>query len=139
MPGLLQVIGRFRNAEDRVDGEPAYNASFLYSLRQQFLRLFPDLSGHPGEFGDHELNHDDCNVLSDIANAEYRRRLSRIARQASSAEETLKEIEQLMWLSRRYYRDDEHNLICHSGAFSFDGWRVARFLQQVKEGDLGEH
>lgn len=140
IPGLLQILGRFRSAEERSEtGEPAYNASFLYNLRQQFLRLFPDLSGHPGEYGEHTLNQDDADVLTDIANAEYRRRLSKEARQERPAEETRREIDQLMWLSRRYYRDSNRKITCEKHAFSFDGWRVARFLQQVKEGDLGEH
>lgn len=142
-PGLLQVLGRFRNAEDRTDAKgPTYNASFLYNLRSQFLRLFPDLSGQPGEFGEHTLNDDDSNVLTDIANAEYRRRLSKTARRERPAEQTRKEIEQLMWLSRRYTRrcsGGQARIVCDDHVFSFDGWRVARFLQQVKEGDLGEH
>lgn len=139
-PGLLQVLPRFRRAEERDEsGDPAYNASFLYNLREQFLRLFPDLSGRPGEFGMHRLDSDELDVLSDIANAEYRRRLGKKHRASRTAAETLKDIEQLMWLSRRYYRDSERRSCCDKGSFSFDGWRVARFLQQVKEGDLGEH
>ena len=143
--GLQQILGRFQSACERDEsGRPVYNASFLYNLRNQFFRLFPGIAPHPGEFMQLGLGHEGSKILADIANAEYRRRLSKEQCRNIGPEETLSQVEDLMWLSRRWSRKEgtgtgSYEIDCDLDSFSFDGWRVARFLQQLNEGNLGDH
>lgn len=140
VPGLMAILDRFQEVREGKQAEnPTFNASFLYNLRQHFFRLFPDASGKPGEFGKYSFGNEEIDILADIANSEYRRRLTKKQASKVSSFETLKKIEQIMWLSRPWTRDGEGRITCDKRLFSFDGWRVARFLKAVKDGDLGEH
>ncbi len=131
LPDMLEHFGG-----DDTDTEAAsFNASYLYNLRQQFSRLFPAVDTHAGAFGsvDGELT-----LFTDIAHAEYRRRLSKQERKKRDKTATEPDVEALLSLSQRVRRV-EGKPIPEPATFGFDGWRVARFLKQVEDGKVGDH
>lgn len=115
-----------------------FNASFLYKLRDQFSKLLDKPLEASGSYGEVGI---DADILVDIANAEYRRRMKKEERENQSPEETKKKVEPLIALSRRWFRDadKEIQIQSDSNTFSFDGWRVARFLKQVEDGKVNDH
>ncbi len=114
-----------------------FNASFLYLLREQFSKLFAEPIEAPGAFGRIDIGGD---VLVDIANSEYRRRMSRAERLKSGPDETRKKAQPLIALSRSWTRDDTTRAVTSDKeTFSFDGWRVARLLKQIKDGKVDDH
>jgi CRISPR-associated protein Cmr2 len=137
-PGLKTVLQRFSSQEKDPQGQPAFNSSFLYGLRQQFTKLLDLPINKPGSFGTADFAASADELLTDLAHAEYRRRLNKEQALKFTIEQTRAQLSDLMWLSQRWYRDSEQ-VRCETQKFSFDGWRVARFLQQVNEGEVGEH
>src|SRR5690606_18265111 len=100
----------------------------------QYSRLFPKPMETPGEFARLQFG-DFENLLLDLAHAEYRRRLSKEQAAEFSLDSTKDHLRGLMSLSRRWWREEGEVKNDHQ-AFSFDGWRVARFLKQLKEGEV---
>lgn len=137
---MLDAFGTDDADQDRV----VFNASYLYHLRGQFGRLIADFREEPGHFAEvpEELvpacdkNDVSLGLLGDIAHAEYRRRMSREERKSRPPPDTRAEVGKLMALSRKWDRDIERDPRVQSDprTFSFDGWRVARFLRQVQKG-----
>ncbi len=117
-----------------------FNASFLYTLRDRFSRLLNKPLGASGSYGEVSI---DTDLLVAIAHAEYRRRMSKTKRKESPPEQTLKLIKPLITLSRKWFRDADREpgkeIQSDSNTFSFDGWRVARFLKQVEDGKVNDH
>ncbi len=136
---LIEVIDHFETSTDI--NSKTFNASFLYHLREQFAKLFPKQNEIPGVFQQVDFPSDDeQSLLLDLAHAEYRRRMSNDERNKISTMTTKKEVKPLMALSHQWKRDEETAEIeCNKNTFSFDGWRVARFLKQVKEGKVDDH
>lgn len=85
-------------------------------------------------------------LLADLAHAEYRRRMGKSMRSEVTVDSTRPIIDKLMSLSRRWRRqvaksgqEKDWEIVCDLHTFSFDGWRVARFLKQVKDGKVPDH
>lgn len=136
---LSELIEKFTgNSSDQEITQ--FNASFLYMLRDRFSRLLNKPLGASGSYGEVSI---DADLLVAIANAEYRRRMKRKEREKRSPEETRKEVEPLIALSRKWVRDADRDpgkeIQADSNTFSFDGWRVARFLKQVEDGKVNDH
>lgn len=113
-----------------------FNASYLYLLRARFGRLFADSHDHPGEFSRIPFA---AELLTDLAHSEYRRRMSASNRQAKDRADTEPLIDQLMSLSRQWKRNNAGVPDCDRETFTFDGWRVARFLRQIQDGKGSDH
>lgn len=149
VPPLDDMLEAFGTAN--ADQEKAeFNASYLYRLREQFGRLLGDFREEPGHFeklpedlSTAHGNDDDASLglLGDIAHAEHRRRMSKEERKRRPPEDTRKVVEKLMALSRKWDRDINRQqlVLCDPRTFSFDGWRVARFLKQIQEGKATTH
>ena len=124
---------------------PLFNASFLYHLRQQFADLFPKSTEDPGTFQSLQLDSvEGENVLVQLAHSEFRRRMSRRERQKHTPESTKPKIEEFVGLSSRWYRDsaggpERPQIKCDDDVFAFDGWRVARFLNQLQQEEMPDH
>lgn len=146
LPDLIECFGG-----DDHDGERAtFNASYLYHLRQQFTRLLGDIRDEPGRFAtlsaeltanDQTDASDDLGLLGELAHAEFRRRLSKTERRARPRDATAGTIRDLMSLSRSWTRDPNRDpsVRCDPRAFTFDGWRVARFLKRLADGKGTDH
>jgi len=132
---LNEVIGLFDSAS-KDKQTTMFNASFLYMLRDRFSKLLDEPLGDPGSFGRIGFESD---LLTDIANAEYRRRMGMENRKKLSPVETRKMVEPLIALSRRWYRASNGEVRSDESTFSFDGWRVARFLKQIADGKVKDH
>jgi CRISPR-associated protein Cmr2 len=132
---LNKVIDLFSSAP-KDKQIPRFNASFLYMLRNRFSKLLDEPLGAPGSFGRIGFESD---LLTDIANAEYRRRMRMEERKRLSPMETKKIVEPLIALSRRWFRVSEEEVKSYDDTFNFDGWRVARFLKQIKDGKVDDH
>lgn len=115
-----------------------FNSSFLYKLREQFTRLSDGFEISPGSFMEYEANAKE-DIFRDIAHSEYRRRMTKEDRKASSLEATEKFIIPLLSLSKRWKRDKDGNSKAVIGTFGFDGWRLGRFLKQIAEGRMDDH
>lgn len=137
--GVDSIIHRFKDSPNP-DGknESVFNASFVYHLRTQFSRLLGDTLDRPGSFGlmhetirDADEKHD---MLLALANAEYRRRLSDEDR-SRLLDDTRDTVKPLIELTRHFVRGRQPD----RGKVGFDGWRVARFLKQVHDGEMQDH
>lgn len=133
------IIHRFKDSPNsEEEKEPSFNTSFVYHLRNQFSRLLGDTLEPPGSFGwMHEISQagdDEQNILLALANAEYRRRLSGDSRKRS-LEDTRNAVKPLIELSRHVVRDKQPD----ARRIGFDGWRVARFLKQIHDGEMQDH
>ncbi|MEX1028030.1 MAG: type III-B CRISPR-associated protein Cas10/Cmr2 [Candidatus Paceibacterota bacterium] len=148
---LLSVLDRFEQRETEDSSDPPFNATFLYLLRERFGHLLGEGHEQPGEFlrfatSGNGAASETSNLLRDLAHAEYRRRLKKSVRTERQEEQTKPIIDELMALSRPWRReqtgggaDRETKITCDRNAFSFDGWRVARFLKQIKDGKVDDH
>ncbi len=140
--GLRGILHRFsQDDEGESDSKlPSLNGSFLYRLRDQFSRLFPNSLEQTGCFGQladltGTNGEASADILISLAHAEYRRRMTKQQRTEISSQETLEQLRPLMQLSQRTTRMD--GAIKESPqTFGFDGWRVARFLRQIEEGKV---
>lgn len=148
---LEQLLDRFEASEVADSPNPPFNASFLYLLRERFTYLLGEGQQKPGEFlrfaasGD-DTSSDTADLLRDLAHAEYRRRMKKSVRAATPEDQTRTCIDHLMSLSRQWRRHQtggstsrKTEITCDRNAFSFDGWRVARFLKQIKDGKGPDH
>ncbi|RMG35558.1 MAG: type III-B CRISPR-associated protein Cas10/Cmr2 [Planctomycetota bacterium] len=143
------LLDRFDPAETEGSDDPPFNASFLYLLRERFALLLGEGYDRPSEFlrfATSPDRRDTAELLRDLAHAEYRRRMPKNARNQRTAEDTLPVVEQLMALSRAWTRRPASagsgataRIECDPNTFSFDGWRVARFLKQIKDGRVPDH
>ena len=131
LDNLLDDFG----GDDTDQESDKFNASYLYNLRQQFSRLFPAMDTESGAFG--EIQGEET-IFTDVAHAEFRRRMSKDDRKKEKPAETRPRIKALMSLSQRWTRKGG-KAVNEPGTFGFDGWRVARFLKQVNDGKVGEH
>lgn len=115
---------------------PSFNASFLYHLRNHYSRLVGHTLDQPGSFVrfDESTNGQDDMFLA-LANAEYRRRLSRDQQTSKDVDTTWEQVVPLIELSRQAVRQDGE-LKVDNNTFGFDGWRIARFLKQVHDGEV---
>ncbi len=140
---LKQMVDRFSSDSGIDDESEALNASYLYRLRQQFAPLFPRNHSVPGSFqqlaGDDSANLAPTDTLLELAHSEFRRRMTRQQRETIDHTQTRPQIEQLMTFTQAWQRDDSMNVVCNRSKFTFDGWRVARFLKQVRDGNLPDH
>lgn len=143
-PRLEDVIDRF-SSDDKSKETTDFNASFLYHLREQFARLFAEPVEKPGAFGKlpKELSPESTEaghgVFAALANAEFRRRMKSDQRKEVNAMESLEQLTPLMKLSQRASNADGG---CPGGnprTFGFDGWRVARFLKSIQDGEVVGH
>ncbi len=135
-PCLESMFVHF-GGDDTAQDAATFNASYLYNLRTLYSRLFSAMDEGAGVFGEVDM---DADILTDIAHAEYRRRMSSQERSAMPPDETRKHIEKLMALSRRWTHDANTNRSTGNiRTFGFDGWRVVRFMKQVEEGKVGDH
>lgn len=142
---LSDILHRFDSQATDESEDPPFNASFLYLLRERFGHLLGEGHVQPGQF----LRCSDSSMsglLRDLAHAEYRRRLKKSIRAKKTAEQTKTIINELMSLSHHWRRkqagsDVAHKTVitCDPNAFTFDGWRVARFLKQIEDGKVGDH
>lgn len=138
------IIHRFSERESALsaDGEkvPSFNASFLYHLRSQYTRLIGNALDQPGSFVQFGSARNDAdNMFLALANAEFRRRLSRDQQRQTDATATRQQIKPLIELARHARRDEARQLDIDENSFGFDAWRVARFLKQVHDGELQDH
>lgn len=133
---LLDLIDMFGLDEDL---EASFNASYLYKLRESFMRLSEGYEVKPGVFMEYETDIED--IFFDIAHAEYRRRMSISDLKKNPPDFSELYIKKLMSLSKEWTRNKGGNpVISHkAGTFGFDGWRIARFLKQVKESKVEDH
>lgn len=145
---LLSLVDHFESYEPDESSDPPFNASFLYLLRERFAYLLGEGHERPGEFlrFDKKNQRDTATLLRDLAHAEYRRRLGKGGRRATPDAKTQSRIDELMSLSREWQRQvtgrgtqRKVNISCDFNSFSFDGWRVARFLKQIKDGKVDDH
>lgn len=140
VPRLMSILDRF-GSDDTDHESTRFNASYLYHLREQFRRLFPDFREEPGKFGRFDgVQH----ILLGIAHAEFRRRMKKDERSKQAPEQSKLAIEQLMALSRSWRREKrwekgELESCPEEHSFSFDAWRVARFLKQIEDGKMAGH
>lgn len=147
-PALKTIIDEFDSDDTDREGQK-FNASYLYHLRAQFRRLLGDFREEPGRFvalpeplrangASSELG-----LLGDIAHAEFRRRMSRSERADIPSDRTRSKIESLMALSRQWRRqtdeNDQSTIYGDPSTFSFDAWRVTRFLRQIRDGKVVDH
>ncbi len=134
-PELLSFIDEFES--DPEETTTKFNASFLYQLREQFSKLFTEPIEFPGKFG--KINFDN-DLLVDIANSEYQRRVKKAEQKQMPPDKTREKVQKLIALSQSWTRNETtRKVTCDSDSFSFDGWRVARFLKQVKDGKMEDH
>ncbi len=139
------LINRFATADDELSQSEsaAINSSFLYSLRKQYSALMPNASDLPGKYQSvaeaTKGSVDAINLLQSIAHSEYRRRLTPSGRLSNHREATEKYINELMTLCHPWQRDNEGASHSDSNKFSFDGWKIARYLKQVKEKQVVDH
>jgi len=133
LPELVEQFG-----SDSTENESTeFNASFLYLLQEQFSKLFAKPIELPGSYGEIDIGED---LLTDIANSEYRRRMSKDARKKTKPEETKAIVKPLLAISQQWKRDEQtRDVTANPQSFSFDGWRVARFLKQIKDGKVDGH
>lgn len=143
---LQTVVELFGSDENRRDGDPNFNASFLYHLREQYSKLFALPLEQPGDFG--QIDWDtpqnglegsaENGVLISLANAEFRRRIKlKKDQKLPKPDETLVKLKPLMALSQRSRPDATTGRTeLQKNTFGFDGWRVARFLKQLDEGKV---
>jgi len=148
---LLDILDRFDSREVDDSADPPFNSSFLYLLRERFGHLLGEGYEQPGEFlrfaaSSNGSGSDTSDLLRDLAHAEYRRRLRKSVRTERHEEQTRPIIDQLMALSHPWRRKHSGSgagrktiITCDRNAFSFDGWRVARFLKQIKDGKVDDH
>jgi len=143
---LINEFGSENTEQEKAE----FNASYLYNLREQFGRLLGDFRDEPGLFNhlpeqitDVAAADNGLGILGDIAHAEYRRRMSKQDRLKRPPNRTQSTIQDLMTLSRQWNRQIDANekpqIHCESASFSFDGWRVARFLKQIQDGKVSDH
>jgi len=123
------------------DSESRFNASYLYKLRGSFMRLSEGYEVKPGFFMEYETDIED--IFFDIAYSEFRRRMSKDESKKTSQDISKQSIKDLMSLSKEWTRSRNTSgdpIISHkAGSFGFDGWRIARFLKQVKESKVEDH
>ncbi len=149
-PLSAESLGDFR-----YDDSP-FSASYLYLLRERFGELLHDIRerfgellhnirDQPGTFTEFDVASGSAgaaDLLRDLAHAEYRRRMSKTTRAETLPADTQPLIENLMSLSRQWVRQRNENgspeFRCHKNTFGFDGWRVARFLKQIKDGKVSD-
>ncbi len=131
-----QFVNHFGSDATR-DETKKFNASFLYLLREQFSKLFTKPIEAPGSFGRIDLGD---KLLVDIANSEYRRRMTKEERRKEGPDETREKVQPLIALSRPWTRSETtREVSSDKQRFSFDGWQVARFLKQIKDGKGDSH
>jgi len=135
-PKILDELIQKFSTEDTSAESTRFNASYLYTLRERFQKLFQDSAEMPGEYRRIEFGDD---LLSDLAHAELRRRMSKSDRARTPVEDSKPTIDELMSLTRRWYRDEAHKVQCDARTFGFDGWRVARFLKQLDDNRMPGH
>lgn len=140
---FTELIDKFGSAvEDNSDDEmPSYNTSFLYSLQQQFTKLFNQPIGFPGEYGQIPMMDTDDFLLT-LTNAQYRRRMSKKQCQDNAPDKTLEALRPLMALTQRWTRmknESSFTIEPDPKTFSFDGWRMALFLKQLRDGKVVDH
>jgi len=136
---LADILPLF-GSNDHDSEREKLNASFLYHLREQFSRLFAKPLEMPGTFGEVAIDTAvDSKLFSELANAEYRRRLTRSERKKRTPEETRRQLEPIMSLSRQATNKDNGTQEVNLKSFGFDGWRVARFLKQINDGKVGSN
>jgi len=137
--GLSQLVTEIFGSSSQ-DETAEFNASYLYLLRERFGRLFDDSHNQPGQFSNIPFEPD---LLRDLAHAEYRRRMSKSEQLKKGRADTEPLIDQLMVLSRRWQRKKSGNggfdVTESPETFTFDGWRVARFLRQLQDGKVSDH
>lgn len=147
---LQSMLDRFESAEVEDSANPPFNASYLYLLRERFGLLLGEGREKPGEFlrfsNGNGIGTETAELLRDLAHAEYRRRMKKSARAETPSDQTQPVVDQLMSLSRAWQRqqtvdggDRRTQVTCDPNSFSFDGWRVARFLKQIKDGKVPDH
>ncbi|TWU17952.1 type III-B CRISPR-associated protein Cas10/Cmr2 [Allorhodopirellula heiligendammensis] len=137
--GDESIIHRFQESPSGdAEKKPVFNASFLCHLRDQFARLIGRLPEQPGSFGlmhdNFQANEKRQDILLALANSEYRRRLSSEDR-TQSLDETREFVRPLVELTRHVIRGEQPD----TRKVGFDGWRVARFLKQVDDGEMQDH
>ena len=149
VPGLrpfLDLIDRFRSTDDGHDelDRPTFNPSYLHALRHRFARLLDPSDDLPGTYARINADNNSLPLLRDLAHAELRRRMTTRARKAHPRDETESIVEELISLSRPWTREGSLNTEdppadrSDPNAFGFDGWRVARFLREVRDGKVAE-
>lgn len=135
-----QMLDWFASGDqERVHETATFNSSYLQVLRRQYSRLLPRTAEIPGAFQTTNLGQD---VLLQLAHSEYRRRLSSNEQSTIVHATTKLKIEGLMSLSyprRRSVSDKSVEYHFDRDKFGFDGWKIARFLKQVKEGEIVDH
>lgn len=136
LPSLEDMIPRF-STEDANAESTQFNASYLYTLRQRFQKLFQDSAEMPGEYRRFEFEED--SLLRDLAHSELRRRMKSKELDKTPLKSTEAEIDKLMSLTHRWYRDEKQEVKCDALTFGFDGWRVARFLKQLEDNRMPGH
>ena len=150
---LEELLDKFEASEIEETSEPTFNTSFLYLLRRRFALLLGGGHIKTGEFLRLDPSSSDSapmagagDLLADLAHAEYRRRMGKSMRSEVTVDSTRPIIDKLMSLSRRWRRqvaksgqEKDWEIVCDLHTFSFDGWRVARFLKQVKDGKVPDH
>ena len=133
---LLSLYSRFGSEDTGPDEQPNFNSSFLYHLRAQFARLFSQPLEVTGAYGQLALDNGGT-VLAELANGEYRRRLSREKRETLEPSQTLQQLQPLFALSQKTVNENGA-VKTDSTTFGFDGWRVARFMAAVTDGKVNE-
>ncbi len=134
---LTELVPQF-GKEDSSSEMPNFNASFLYHLRTQYSKLFAKSLELPGSHGRLSKGMAESEgLLANLANSEYRRRMSSDAKKKYTPEQTLEMISPLIGLSH-LTKNDNGKVQVDKSSFGFDGWRVARFLAAVAEGKVGE-
>ena len=131
---LTELVPQF-GKEDSSSEMPNFNASFLYHLRTQYSKLFVKSLELPGSHG--RLSEEMEGLLANLANSEYRRRMSSDAKKKYTPEQTFEMISPLIGLSH-LTKNKNGKVQVEKSSFGFDGWRVARFLAAVAEGKVGE-
>ncbi len=131
---LDTIIDRFGTSSN--DEKLEFNASYLYHLREQYSKLFAKPIETPGEFGQVDIGED---LLVAIANSELFRSATIRDLKDKSDKDINELVTPLIALSHQWTRDENRNVKPDKKSFSFDGWRVARFLKQVKEGKFDGH
>ncbi len=135
---LCDIVELFGVDEDM---QTSFNASFLYKLRESFIRLSEGYEVKPGFFMEYETDIED--IFFDIAYSEFRRRMSKDESKKTPQDISKQAVKDLMSISKEWTRSRNTSgdpIISHkAGSFGFDGWRIARFLKQVKESKVEDH